>query len=166
MERFIKAISAPGAKGATAGVAPTQRVNLGTVVNLSDDMAAIYVENMVRYDPAFKKRLLDRWLDKVVHVAGSGFVFVLVMAILLVWALLGIKYGQNEMWQVVISDFQAIFCYIFDSFLMRQQLIGHETLMMVAACLRSRNISNTRMLRQVVDNWSEKSGQIKTRTRT
>ncbi|KAK9374341.1 Low affinity iron permease-domain-containing protein [Lipomyces chichibuensis] len=160
MERFIKAISAPGAKGATAGVAPTQRVKLGTVVNVSDDMVAIYVENMTKYDPGFKKRLLDRWLDKVVHIAGSGFVFVLVMAILLTWALLGIKYGQSEMWQVVISDFQAIFCYIFDSFLMRQQLIGHDSIMMVAACLRSRNISNSRMLRQIVHNRSEKPSQI------
>ncbi|KAK9387645.1 Low affinity iron permease-domain-containing protein [Lipomyces mesembrius] len=159
MERFIKTISAPGAKGATAGVAPTQK-NVGTVVNLSDNIVAVHVEKKANYDLSFKKRLLDRWLDKVVHVAGSGFVFVLVMAILLVWALLGIKYGRSEMWQVVISDFQAIFCYIFDSFLMRQQLIGHDSIMMVAARLQSRNISNSRMLRHFVEKKSDKLCQI------
>ncbi|KAK9492652.1 Low affinity iron permease-domain-containing protein [Lipomyces doorenjongii] len=158
MERFIKVISAPGAKGATAGVAPTQK-SLGTAVNVWDNIGAVHVEKKANYDRSFK-RLLDLWLDKVVHVAGSGFVFVLVMAILLVWALLGIKYGQSEMWQVVISDFQAIFCYIFDSFLMRQQLIGHDSIMMVAARLRSRNISNSRMLRHFVEKKSDKLCQI------
>ncbi|KAK9318120.1 Low affinity iron permease-domain-containing protein [Lipomyces starkeyi] len=159
MERFIKVISAPGAKRATAGEAPTQK-NLGTVVSVSDNIVEVYAENNANCDPSFKKRLLDRWLDKVVHVAGSGFVFVLVMTILLVWALLGIKYGQSEMWQVVISDFQAIFCYIFDSFLMRQQLIGHDSIMMVAARLQSRNISNRRMLRHFVEKKSDKLSQI------
>ncbi|KAK9366680.1 Low affinity iron permease-domain-containing protein [Lipomyces kononenkoae] len=161
MERFIKAISSPGAKGATAGVAPTQRVDLGAVVNLSDDSIAICMENSEKCEPVFKKKMLDRYLDKVVHVAGSGYVFVLVMSILLVWAFLGIKFGKEEMWQVVISDFQAIFCYIFDSFLMRQQLVGYEMHMTVAACLRSRNVSNTRMLRQMVEDCkSEKISQI------
>ncbi|KAK9236569.1 Low affinity iron permease-domain-containing protein [Lipomyces kononenkoae] len=161
MERFIKAICSPGAKGATVGCAPTQRVDLGAAVNLSDDMVAIYVENFDKYDPPiFQKKLFDRYLDKVVHVAGSGYVFVLVISILLVWAFLGIKFGQEEMWQVVISDFQAIFCYIFDSFLMRQQLISHDSLMSVAASLRSRNISNTRMLKQIVENQSEKVSEI------
>jgi low-affinity ferrous iron transport protein len=56
----------------------------------------------------------------VVKFSGSEFVFLSIMAALLTWALMGIKFGNSENWQVVISDVQAIFTYVFDSFLMRQ----------------------------------------------
>ncbi|KAK9365043.1 Low affinity iron permease-domain-containing protein [Lipomyces kononenkoae] len=160
MKRFIKSISVPGAKSVTVSVAPTQRV---TMDDGSNGVEKTYVGNMERYDPTVRKSLFDRWLDSVVHAAGSGYVFIGVLTILLAWAFLGIKYGKSEMWQVVISDFQAIFCYIFDSFLMRQQLIGHDSLMTFAARLRSSNISNSRMLRQFIEIRSEKQTAIEER---
>jgi low-affinity ferrous iron transport protein len=72
------------------------------------------------YTAKAKGSRLDRWRDTVVKFSGSEFVFLSIMAALLTWALMGIKFGNSENWQVVISDVQAIFTYVFDSFLMRQ----------------------------------------------
>jgi low-affinity ferrous iron transport protein len=85
-------------------------------------------------------------LDWLVRLSGSTIMFVVVQLILLVWALLGIPYWRVVIWPIIISDAQAIFCYLFDSLLMRQQLIGRELTLGAAAQVRSRNASKARML--------------------
>ncbi|GAB7336880.1 hypothetical protein MBLNU13_g00802t2 [Cladosporium sp. NU13] len=95
------------------------------------------------------RRKLDILLDSVVRAAGSPYAFSFVMAVLLAWAFLGIRFGQTDAWQVVISDAQAIMCYIYDSFLVRQQLSEYEREMRIALILQSRLRSHARMLKKL-----------------
>ncbi|KAE8398992.1 Low affinity iron permease-domain-containing protein [Aspergillus pseudonomiae] len=137
MDRFMDILRKPGAKPEIQGVAPTQHVDGEEHADHPD---------IKGYVPKSKPKMLDRWLDFVVRVSGSEPVFFLILAGLLTWALLGIKYGSTDSWQVLISDIQAIVSYIFDSFLVRQQLNAYEEEMVVAAELESRILSHKRML--------------------
>ncbi|KAK9550434.1 hypothetical protein V6Z88_002544 [Aspergillus fumigatus] len=138
MNRLMKVLSKPGTKADIHGVAPTQFIE--------KDGLAIDKPNATGYTPKSKPRLLDRWLDFVVRVSGSEPVFFFILAGLLTWALLGIRYGTSDLWQVLISDIQAIVSYVFDSFLVRQQLNAYDEEMTVAAELQSRILSHRRML--------------------
>ncbi|KAE8372263.1 Low affinity iron permease-domain-containing protein [Aspergillus bertholletiae] len=140
MERFMNMLRKPGAKPEIQGVAPTQYVAGKEFIDHPD---------IKGYIPKSKPKILDRGLDFIVRLSGSGPVFFLILAGLLAWALLGIKYGSTDSWQVLISDIQAIVSYIFDSFLVRQELNGYEEEMVVAAELESRILSHKRMLAQV-----------------
>ncbi|KAE8369176.1 Low affinity iron permease-domain-containing protein [Aspergillus caelatus] len=140
MDRFMDILRKPGAKPEIQGVAPTQHVIGKEALDYSD---------VKGYIPKSKPGMLDRWLDFVVRVSGSEPVFFLILAGLLTWALLGIKYGSTDSWQVLISDIQAIVSYIFDSFLVRQQLNAYEEEMIVAAELESRILSHKRMLEKL-----------------
>ncbi|KAK6819075.1 hypothetical protein RU639_008110 [Aspergillus parasiticus] len=140
MDRFMNILRKPGAKPEIQGVAPTQHVAGKETLDHPDAKG---------YIPKSKPKMLDRWLDFVVRVSGSEPVFFLILAGLLTWALLGIKYGSTDSWQVLISDIQAIVSYIFDSFLVRQQLNAYEEEMIVAAELESRILSHNRMLAKV-----------------
>src|ERR1700761_6675353 len=117
----------PGEKAEVRGVALTQIVDAENKRHGDEEC------NVTMFMEQPKKRRLDRWLDKVVQFSGSQFVFVSVLTALLAWALLGIKFGRDKTWQILISDVQAIICYIFDSFLVRQQLNAYEEDMAVAA---------------------------------
>jgi low-affinity ferrous iron transport protein len=150
MERIFRALRAPGARHAIECAAPTQvAVNAGHDDKAVADEAS--TENVNTYTVMSKTRLLDRWLDKVVEISGSQFIFFTIVAALLTWAFLGIPFGHSNDWQVGISDAQAIVNMVFDAFLMRQQLNSHESLMFVTACLRSRISSNKRMLRGLIE---------------
>ncbi|MCJ1302288.1 low-affinity Fe(2+) transport protein [Hypocenomyce scalaris] len=81
------------------------------------------------------------------------------MAALLTWAFMGIRFGHSLDWQIVVSNAQAIFTYVFDSLLMRQQLNGYDSILIVSACLKSRNVSNRRMLREIIE--SERYRHVK-----
>jgi low-affinity ferrous iron transport protein len=148
MQRLFKILRAPGARRETEGAAPTQ-----VVFHADSDQEKdvdVSIENVNAYTIMAKPRLLDRWLDKVVVASGSEFVYFSIILALLVWAFLGIPFGTSNTWQVIISDVQAIVNMVFDAFLMRQQLNSHESLVIVAACLRSRSTSNKRMLQQLI----------------
>ncbi|KAF8860901.1 putative low affinity iron transporter [Acephala macrosclerotiorum] len=148
MQRLFKILRAPGARREIEGAAPTQ-----VVFNADFDQEKdvdVSLENVNTYTVMTKPRLLDRWLDKVVVASGSEFVYFSIILALLVWAFLGIPFGTSNTWQVIISDAQAIVNMVFDAFLMRQQLNSHESLVIVAACLRSRSTSNKRMLQQII----------------
>jgi len=148
MNRLYKFLSAPGTRREVEAVAPTQVVFI-TDSNVEKD-PNISVENINGYTTVTKPRLLDRWLDKVVEASGSEWAYFTIVIALLVWAFLGIPFGNSNTWQVIISDVQAIVNMVFDAFLMRQQLNSHDSLLAVAACLRSRSTSNKRMLQQVI----------------
>ena len=149
MERVFKIFRAPGARRRVECAAPTQVVP-NTVPSDQEKDLDVTVENINTYTVTAKARLLDRWLDKVVEASGSEFIYFTIIIALLTWAFLGIPFGQSNTWQVTISDAQAIVNMVFDAFLMRQQLNSHDSLVIVAACLRSRTSSYKRMLNELI----------------
>lgn len=161
MTRIVEAIRAPGAKGEIADVAPTQLISAAPTFAMENSEKPMKSgaatsgfivpgENTTGFVTKAKNRLLDRWLDAVVRFSGSEPVFLTIAAGILIWAFMGIRFGGSVDWAVIISDVQAIISYIFDSFLMRQQLNEYERDIRASAMLRSRNISHKRMLRDIV----------------
>ncbi|CAG8922754.1 unnamed protein product [Penicillium salamii] len=101
------------------------------------------------YKPKSSTRRVDRWLDFVVQIAGSAPVFLFILCGLVVWALIGIHYNKKDEWVAVISDVQAILCYVFDSLLMRQILREHSDFTTIMAEIRSRSNSSSRMFAEL-----------------
>lgn len=89
----------------------------------------------------------DRALDKLVYIAGSQFVFFFMWIIIIVWAVVGIVYRAPNNWQVVMQDGQSIQSYVWDTLLMRQQLISAHEQTVICGVLRSR-IANYKKLLQ------------------
>lgn len=130
------------------GAAETQTVPFEQDSKVEVDILEIG-EDVSGYKVKASPRIVDRWLDVVVRVAGSAPVFLVIVGGLLTWALLGILFGNNDIWVAAISDVQAILCYVFDSFLMRQLLREYSELTAAFVEIKSRNSSHQRMLAQV-----------------
>lgn len=146
MNNLLQKVCSLGAKSEIVAVAPTQ---LPDVTAVEDGKAATCSGNISKYTVIAKNRVLDRWLDHVVRASGSQVVFFFFLTALATWAFMSIPFHASLTWQVFISDAQAILNYIYDSLLMRQQLNGYEQLQTVAAQLRSRIISHSRMLKKL-----------------
>ncbi|KAF4342749.1 low-affinity iron zinc ion transport fet4 [Fusarium beomiforme] len=113
------------------------------------------------YAPAVKPRFLDRALDRIVQWTGSIPMFVLLQVLVLVWSLSGIWVANTNLWPVLMGNFQAIFSYVLDSLLMRQQLNGYDENILVAAEVLSRTETHHRTLKLVVDSiGADKVGRI------
>ncbi|KAI5282466.1 low-affinity Fe(2+) transport protein, partial [Ascosphaera aggregata] len=134
MSRFVEILKAPGRKPDIKSVAPTQKVHKTAA------------DSVVGYVVVPKQRMLDRWLDAVVAASGSEVALFITLSGLIAWALLGIKWHDQDKWQVIISDIQAIINYIYDSLLVRQQLNAYMDEMTAAAQVQSRLLSHERML--------------------
>lgn len=80
----------------------------------------------------------DRTLDKIVEFAGSQVIFFLMWVIIIIWVVIGIVYKAPNTWQVVMQDGQSIQSYIWDTLLMRQQLISTHEQTVICGVLRSR----------------------------
>ncbi|KAL1969789.1 hypothetical protein VTN77DRAFT_7298 [Rasamsonia byssochlamydoides] len=156
MSKFLRAICVPVFKREIQGVAPTQKLAKNGASTPQSEKEKepvaweVAVESIQGYVSRVKPRRLDRWLDIIVRFSGSEHVFFTILAGLLVWAFLGIPFHGSLTWQALISDVQAILSYVFDSFLMRQQMNGYEDVLAVTAELRSRGASHNRMLRKLV----------------
>lgn len=85
-----------------------------------------------------KKGKTDRVLDTFVEWAGSQILFIIMMLIFLAWLIFGIIFKGSYVWQVVMQDAQSIQCYIWDTLLMRQQLMSAHEHMCICAELGSR----------------------------
>ena len=150
MKQIFKTLCAPGARRAVEYAAPTHEAkNIGQYERSEAVNSTVEKADICTFPT--KARLLDRWLDKVVQFSGSEFVFFTIIAALLAWAFLGIRFGRSNTWQIVISDAQAVINLMFDAFLMRQQLNSYDALMFVSASLRSRASSNMRMLKMLIE---------------
>ncbi|GAB7352420.1 hypothetical protein MBLNU459_g2840t4 [Dothideomycetes sp. NU459] len=149
MSRFLQIMARPGARGTIHGVAPIQSRGLDSK---EGETIVDATEVFDGYTPRAKAGRLNRWLDRVVRLSGSQAVFLFVVICLLTWAFLGIPFGQDENWQVLISDVQAIVSYIFDSFLMRQQLNSYDESLIVSVEMRSHIASHKRMLVALTQN--------------
>ncbi|PVH93990.1 putative low affinity iron transporter [Periconia macrospinosa] len=153
IQQVLGSLRAPGARAELQYSAPTQLVfNSETELVDPERSHDGAVENVDAYLALVKPRLLDRWLDRVVELSGSGFIYFTILVGLFVWAFLGIPYGSNNTYKILISDAQAIINLVFDAFLMRQQFNLHDNLLMVSGCLRSRVSSHKRMLRHLIAN--------------
>lgn len=138
--RFYKPIFCCEFEGAaeTQQAVVEQETKLGT--------GTVSVETVSGYKVKKSPRIVDRWLDAVVRVAGSPPIFLVIIGGLLAWALMGIRFANSDIWVAVISDVQAILCYVFDSFLMRQLLREYSEQRSAMAEIKSRCNSHRRML--------------------
>lgn len=129
MKRLLEILASPGAKGPIEHAAPTLKMP-GTSKEADGKVDATSTEAVLAHKASCvggpKERVLDRWLDWVVKASGSEPVLIILVGLLL-WAFLGIPYGNTTNWAVIVSDVQAIVSYIFDSLLMRQQLNGMKS---------------------------------------
>ncbi|KAH7084858.1 Low affinity iron permease-domain-containing protein, partial [Paraphoma chrysanthemicola] len=150
INRVLSWLRAPGARAELSYAAPNQ---LGTDGNIGHDecnKAQAFSDDTGTFRSLVKPRLLDRWLDRVVEISGSEYIYLTFLIGLLTWAFLGICYGASSTYKIAISDAQAVVNLVFDAFLMRQQFNQHDNLVMVAACLRSRIKSHKRMLNNLI----------------
>lgn len=147
MGAFKDSIKAFGSVSEIHATAETQRLSHGLV--MSNDCTG-EEDDDTKYFPGYRARVklsaLDRGLDWLVRASGSAVMFFFIQIILLAWVFLGIPYSKLEIWAIVMGDGQAIFSYVFDSFLMRQQLNNHRDFLIAVGELSSRNTSQMRML--------------------
>ncbi|KAJ5930083.1 hypothetical protein N7466_005576 [Penicillium verhagenii] len=140
------------------GVAETQVVSISGEGKREDIMMTAEEENLMGYKTKAASRLVDRGLDVLVRVAGSAPIILFIVVGLLLWAFLGIRFGTSDVWVAIISDVQAILCYVFDSFLLRQLLREYTEQCTVMVEIKSRSNSHRRMFAMV----KEKMGQEET----
>lgn len=94
--------------------------------------------------------------DKITRAAGSSSVFFFMMGIIGLWVVLGLVYGLNDTWQIIMQNASSIQVYITDILLIRQQQNGARALMTTLAEVQSRNQTCERLLRQIPDcQWME-----------
>ncbi|KAJ5218165.1 low affinity iron transporter-like protein [Penicillium cinerascens] len=87
--------------------------------------------------------------DKIVSFAGTPFVFLFMIALLLAWMIIGIVLGPSQTWQIVIQNTSSIQCYASDTLLMRQQRNNSHDLLSFVCELRSRNETCRRMIERL-----------------
>lgn len=104
-----------------------------------------------------EKNKTDRILDWLVYVAGSQFMFIIMLLILVGWIVAGIVLSGSYDWQVVMEDGQSIQCYIWDTLLMRQQLMSAHEHICICAELSSRITVFRKLLTNIIDNSKEKN---------
>lgn len=95
-------------------------------------------------------------LDIVTKAAGSNWVFVAMMAIMLAWAIFGFINGTTDTWQIVMQNASSIQVYLTDILLLRQASNASNSLLTTLAELQSRNQTSERLLRQLPScQWME-----------
>ncbi|EMD96467.1 hypothetical protein COCC4DRAFT_149126 [Bipolaris maydis ATCC 48331] len=149
--KILRWLQSPGSRTELQFSAPTFIVcDVGA--EPTDPEKSIYISMKAadEYSPPVKPRLLDRCLDRIVELSGSEYTYATILIGLLIWAFSGIPYGTTNPYKIIISDAQAIINLVFDAFLMRQQFIQHDNLLMVAGCLRSRISSHKRMINHLI----------------
>ncbi|KAH8657570.1 low affinity iron transporter-like protein [Tricladium varicosporioides] len=87
--------------------------------------------------------------DKITRAAGSSTVFFVMLAIVVAWVILGLIYGMNDTWQIMMQNGSSIQVYITDILLIRQQQNGAQALMTTLAEIQSRSMTCERLLRQI-----------------
>jgi low-affinity ferrous iron transport protein len=138
------------------GAAETQQA--AVVLDSKVDTGIVSVEETFSgYKVKKSPRAVDRWLDVVVNLAGSPPMFLFIVSGLVAWALMGIRFANSDIWVAVISDVQAILCYVFDSLLMRQLLREYSEQLSAMAETKSRCNSHRRMLAKVKEKLGPES---------
>lgn len=94
---------------------------------------------------------LDTFIGWAVDVTASVYMLWLVIAILIAWIIWGIVSGGSDVWQIAMQDGQSIQTYVWDTFLMRQQLDDNEKFLILAGKLKSRVETIKRLIRKLQD---------------
>jgi low-affinity ferrous iron transport protein len=153
LNQLLSLLRSPGTRPELQITAPSYLVQDPTAAAAQDEKTQdchISTDTDDAYLTPAKPRRLDRWLDRLVALSGSEYVYATILLVLLVWAFLGIPFGNSASYKIIISDAQAIINLVFDAFLMRQQFNQHDNLLMVAGSLRSRTSSHKRMLASLI----------------
>lgn len=100
---------------------------------------------------------LDTFIGYAVDVAGSIYVLFIVLALLIAWIVWGCICHGSDTWQIVMQDGQSIQTYVWNTFLMRQQLDNDEKLLILYGKLKSRSLTHKKLLEKIVE---ERSGNI------
>lgn len=95
---------------------------------------------------------LDKFIGYAVDVAGSIYVLFLVLALLIAWIVWGCITKGSDTWQIVMQDGQSIQTYVWNTFLMRQQLDNDEKILILYGRLKSRSLTHKRLLEKLVEN--------------
>lgn len=93
--------------------------------------------------------IFDRFIQKCVEITGSLYTFIIVWIIIVVWIVIGIVQGGPNNWQIIMQDGQSIQTYVWNTFLMRQQLDDTQKFLRVYGRLRSRAAILNKLLYQV-----------------
>lgn len=105
----------------------------------------------LQYTNEIDKFWIIRGLDFTVSVSGSRSFLMFMVAVMIIWIVLGIVYQAPQVWQVVMQDGQSIQCYLWDTILMRHQLKEHTSYLMFCATSKSRLLTFQRLLKQYED---------------
>ena len=105
----------------------------------------------LQYTNEIDKFWIIRGLDFTVSVSGSRSFLIFMVAVMIIWIVLGIVYQAPQVWQVVMQDGQSIQCYLWDTILMRHQLKEHTSYLMFCATSKSRLLTFQRLLKQYED---------------
>lgn len=81
---------------------------------------------------------IDRFIQTCVKITGSVYTFIAVWLIIIIWVVIGIVQGGPNNWQIIMQDGQSIQTYVWNTFLMRQQLDDTQKFLRVYGRLRSR----------------------------
>lgn len=98
---------------------------------------------------------LDTFIGYSVEVAGSIYVLFVAMALLIGWIIWGALTGASDTWQIVMQDGQSIQTYVWNTFLMRQQLDNSDKLLLLYGKLKSRSLTHKKLLKQLVEKKRE-----------
>jgi low-affinity ferrous iron transport protein len=98
---------------------------------------------------------LDTFIGLAVDITGSGYMMVLVILILIAWIIWGALAGAPDNWQIVMQDGQSIQTYVWDTFLMRQQLDDNEKFLILFAKLKSRLGTHKRLILKLQTKYPE-----------
>ncbi|TID29621.1 hypothetical protein CANINC_001740 [Pichia inconspicua] len=92
---------------------------------------------------------LDTFIGWAVEVTASVYMLWLVIFILIAWIVWGAATGAPDVWQIAMQDGQSIQTYVWDTFLMRQQLDDNEKFLILSGKLKSRVETLKRLIAQV-----------------
>ncbi|EPX75348.1 iron/zinc ion transporter [Schizosaccharomyces octosporus yFS286] len=177
LEKCVQAILSPGKQCNIRSSAPTQQVfedekflhSSSSLDNSCSDYKVKYDsdgtnvkhENIREYIVQERPNLAGRIFDLVTHLAGTSFVFILALIILVVWAIIGGVYHAPDSWQIVMQDGSSIQCYVSDTLLMRQQQNHHDHMITIVAQLRSRLHTVRRLIGPILQGKSVASAPLK-----
>lgn len=95
---------------------------------------------------------LDTFIGYAVEVAGSIYVLFIASALLIGWIIWGALTGASDTWQIVMQDGQSIQTYVWNTFLMRQQLDNSDRMLLLYGKLKSRSLTHKKLLKELVEN--------------